>query len=362
MSAISLTIAIVKPCIVFAMVMGLMSFVIWMERKGAAYIQDRRGPNRASILGIRLGGLFHVVADSIKLITKEEVMPRRASRALAILAPMITFSVVMAAVAVVPFTGRVEVAGVGVQLMVADIGAGLVFAVAMTSLGVYGIVLAGWASHNTYSFLGGMRCAAQLISYELALGMSAVAIFLVSGSLSLGDIVADQGGPVWMWNAIRQPAAFIIFMTALLAEANRLPFDLPEGESEIVGYHVEYSSMRFAMFFMAEYAHIVIGSAIVAAIFLGGWQIPFVGDDSLAALFGRIAHGAAWLAPALQVLVQLAIMLIKTLCVCALFIWIRWTLPRFRYDQLMAFGWKVLLPLAMINVAVTAFAVMCLKG
>lgn len=362
MSAFYISVAIAKPVIVLALIFSMMSLLIWMERKGAAYIQDRRGPNRAAILGLRLGGFIHVIADSLKLLTKEEVAPSKASKPLSIMAPMIALAVVLAAAAVIPFTGEIDVAGHGVSLQVADIGAGLVYAIAVTALGVYAIVLAGWASHNTYSFLGGMRSAAQLISYELALGMSAVAIFLVSGSLSIGSIVSDQGGAIWMWNAIRQPLAFVIFLTALFAEANRLPFDLPEGEAEIVGYHVEYSSMRFAMFFMAEYAHITVGSAIVAAIFLGGWHIPFVSDSSVFAFFGGLAPDSEWVAPLATAIVQFAVMMAKTFFICAVFIWVRWTLPRFRYDQLMAFGWKVLLPLAMLNVAITAFAVVRIKG
>lgn len=359
MNAIEMTTALVRPCLVFAMVVALMALLIWMERKGAAYIQDRRGPNRARLMGMRMGGIFHVVADAIKLLTKEEVMPAAAARPLALVAPMIAFAVTMAAVAVVPFTGSVEIAGHHVSLQVSNMGAGLVYAIAVSSLGVYAVVLAGWASGSTYSFLGAMRAAAQLISYELALGMSAVAVFLVAGSLSLVDIVADQAGPVWMWNALRQPLAFLVFLTALFAEAARLPFDLPEGEAEIVGYHVEYSSMRFAMFFMAEYAHIVVGSAIVAALFFGGWQLPFVSDAALARFAGEVGRAAPpWVSGAATALVQLAVMLAKTLSVAAGFIWVRWTLPRFRYDQLMAFGWKVLLPLAMINLAITAFAVM----
>jgi NADH-quinone oxidoreductase subunit H len=192
--------------------------------------------------------------------------------------------------------------------------------------------------------------------------MAAVAIFLVAGSLSLNAIVADQGGAIWMWNAVRQPLAFLIFLTALFAESNRLPFDLPEGEAEIVGYHVEYSSMRFAMFFMAEYAHIVVGSAIVAALFLGGWHIPFVGDEAILSFFASLVPGSEWFAPVATAVVQFAVMIVKTLVVCAVFIWVRWTLPRFRYDQLMAFGWKFLLPLAIVNVVITAFAVVRITG
>jgi NADH-quinone oxidoreductase subunit H len=414
---IDLAIAIARPILVFTMLMCIMSLLIWMERKGAAYIQDRRGPNRAQILGIRLGGIMHVLADALKLMTKEEVAPRDSVKPLVYIAPIIPFFASIAAVAVVPFSGAFEIYGHEFSLQVSDLRIGLVYCLAMTSLGVYGLMLAGLASRSTYSLLGGMRAAAQYISYELAMGMSAVALFLVAGSLSLNDIVADQGSLLWQWNVIRQPVAFVIFMTALFAETSRLPFDLPEGEPEIIGYHVEYSSMRFAMFFMAEYAHIAVGSAIVAALFFGGWHVPFAGEDVLRlhaarigeigwpivslmlalggvaflgrmkrrfgdirdyetaaigatlllisvvlailyAVFGSASLETAWLQNILLFLIQLVSMLVKTMALCAVFIWVRWTLPRFRYDQLMALGWKVLLPLAMANVVVTAISVM----
>ncbi|MFH1829381.1 MAG: complex I subunit 1 family protein [Pseudomonadota bacterium] len=410
-------IALVRTVLVFSMVMCLISLLIWMERKGAAYIQDRRGPNRAQILGIRLGGIMHIFADAIKLLTKEEVSPNRSVKLIMYIAPMIAFFVSVAAVAVVPFSDTFSVYGYEVSFQVAELRAGLVYVLAMTSLGVYSLMLAGWASGSTYSLLGGMRACAQFISYELAMAISAVALFLVAGSLSLSDIVMDQGTIIWQWNAVRQPLAFVIFMTALFAQTSRLPFDLPDGESEIIGYHVEYSSMRFALFFMGEYAHIIVGSAIVAALFFGGWQVPFAATDVLQlhateigmigwpilsfavalmgmvflgrmkrrfcdirdyepivigtillfigiavsvlyALHGQLIMEAAWFKDVLLFLIQLVSMLMKTIILCAVFIWVRWTLPRFRYDQLMSLGWKVLLPLAMANVVVTAIGVM----
>ncbi|MFA5812053.1 MAG: complex I subunit 1 family protein, partial [bacterium] len=394
---------------------------IWMERKGAAYIQDRRGPNRAHILGIRLGGLVHTIADVIKLFTKEEVTARGALRPLVYLAPIIAFFAATATVAAVPFSGPISVAGRTLTFEVANIQAGLVYVFAISSLGAYALVLAGWTSQNTYSFLGAMRAASQFLSYELALGMAAISIFLVAGSLSLTDIAADQGAAVWRWNAIRQPLAFLIFTTALFAEASRLPFDLPEGDSEIVaGYHVEYSSMRFAMFYMAEYAHIFVGSAVIATLFFGGWNVPFADQSLIAAnadrivavawpifalalmlggakLAGRfrrrfkdmrdyepvmigvpsiiagmalaglyVMHGgwlldAEWLPAAVAFATGFIAMLTKTMIISALFIWVRWTLPRFRYDQVMAFGWKMLLPAGLLNLVVTAGIMMYLK-
>lgn len=422
MSLIDILIVTLRVVIVFGLVMAILPLLIWMERKGAAYIQDRRGPNRAHILGLRLGGLLHTLADVIKLFTKEEVVVAGALRPLVYIAPMIAFFAATATIAAVPFSGPISIAGRTLTLEVASLKAGLVYVFAISSLGAYALVLAGWTSQNTYSFLGAMRAVSQFISYELALGMAALSIFLVAGSLSLSDIAADQGAILWRWNVIRQPLAFAIFMAALFAEASRLPFDLPEGDSEIVaGYHVEYSSMRFAMFFMAEYAHIIVGSAVVANLFFGGWNVPFAEQGLIAAnadlivavawpivgmlliLFGAIIArrfcrrfgdlrdfepifiglpmivlglflvfsylpfsdrvlNETWIIPAITFAVGLCAMLAKTILIAAGFIWVRWTLPRFRFDQVMAFGWKFLLPLAMLNLVVTAVVMVYITG
>ena len=420
MSAIDVAIVAVRSIVVFIMVVGLVPVLIWMERKGAAYIQDRRGPNRAQILGLRMGGLVHSLADVIKLITKEEVVPAAVYRPLYFVAPVVAFVVACAAMAVVPFTETAWLWDRPIALQVADLRAGLIYVLAVSSLGVYALFMAGWASNNKYSLLGALRASSQMISYELAMGLAVLAIFVVAGSLRLQDIVIDQGVMPWGWNAIRQPVAFVIFFTALLAETNRLPFDLPEGETELAGgYNVEYGSMRFAMFFMAEYVHVVVGSAIVAALFLGGWQIPFVpshdilnnaasivvmgwpivgalfvllglvlvlrfrrrfGDRrdyeplvfgvplfligvSLLALFKIFGGGIlpSWAPEVLKFAFQLGIMLIKTVALCATFMWIRWTLPRFRYDQLMRLGWKGMFPLAMANVLITAVVMLLVR-
>lgn len=406
-----------KVVVIFMMLLSLIPVLIWMERKGAAYIQDRRGPNRAAILGVRLGGIIHSLADAIKLLTKEDFTVNAAYKPLYFAAPMIALFVSTVTIAVVPFAQPLVIGNFSFSLQVADLQAGLVYVFAISSLGVYALVLAGWSSGSKYSLLGAMRSSSQFISYELAMGMAALSIFLLSGSFRLQDIVADQGELVYRWNVIREPVAFVIFFAALLAEANRLPFDLPEGESEIVaGYHTEYSSMRFAMFFMGEYAHIIVGSAIVATLFFGGWQVPFASPELIRANAGALVNifwplaGFVWLligallcrrfrrryhdmrdyevlvfgVPALLVgiallivfpmyagfeipdwlpnvlvfAIQLKVMLLKTIFLCATFIWIRWTLPRFRYDQLMHLGWKVLLPFGMINVLVTAILVL----
>lgn len=416
-TAFDIAMVAAKVVAIFAFMLSLVPVLIWMERKGAAYIQDRRGPNRAAIFGLRLGGLLHSLADSIKLLAKEEVAAGAVSRPLYYLAPVLAFFVATVTVAVVPFAEPVSMAGYSLSLQVADLQAGLIYVFAMSSLGVYAIVLAGWASNNKYSLLGALRASAQFISYELAMGFAAVAIFIVAGSLRLSDIIADQGALPWHWNVVRQPLAFLIFFAALVAQTNRLPFDLPEGEAEIVaGYHVEYSSMRFAMFFIAEYAHIIVGSAIVATLFFGGWQVPFVTADGIRAnaaqivaigwpaasalcvfLGGAIAlrferryHDARdyeplvlgaplslvgialavvyllsgswellpWAPAAVAFLIQMAMIFAKTIFICAVFIWLRWTLPRFRYDQIMRLGWKAMLPLGVLNVIATTFIVL----
>lgn len=416
MNFIELIIAAVKTIAIFAMVLSLVPLLIWMERKGAAYIQDRRGPNRAQILGIRLGGIIHSLADAIKLFTKEEVTVNEASLPLYYAAPILALFVATVTVAVVPFSEPMTIAGYELSLQVANLKSGLIYVFAMSSLGVYALMLAGWSSGSKYSLFGALRASSQVISYELAMGMAALSIFVLCGSFSLVDIIADQGAMPWRWNIARQPLAFTLFFAALLAETNRNPFDLPEGESEIVaGYHTEYSSMRFAMFFMGEYAHIIVGSAIIATLFFGGWQFPFVsstlmrthmlsvlpilwalggialllvggwlagrfrrkfGDlrDFETLVFGvpMIIAGLAmiitfqilgelslpaWVGAVLTFFIQLGAMFSKTIIFAAVFIWIRWTLPRFRYDQLMGLGWKVMLPLGMVNVLATAAAV-----
>lgn len=413
MNIVELIIAALKVVIIFMMILNLVPLLIWMERKGAAYIQDRRGPNRAEILGIRLGGIIHSIADAVKLLTKEDLSVGAAYKPLYYAAPILALFVATVTVAVVPFSAPFDIGGYSLTLEIVDLKAGLIYVFAMSSLAVYALILAGWSSGNKFSLLGALRASSQLISYELAMGMAAFSIFMVAGSFSLQEIVADQGAGPFGWNVVRQPLAFLIFFTAMLAEANRLPFDLPEGESEIVaGYHTEYSSMRFAMFFMGEYAHIAVGSTILATLFFGGWQFPFVSADVLRnnagtvfttgwilAAVGLIVTGGflagrfrrrygdrrdfetlvfglpmiilglvlavsfpifggfdlpQWAGPILTFVLQIGTVLVKTIAVSAVFIWIRWTLPRFRYDQLMKLGWKILLPLAMLNAIVTA--------
>jgi NADH-quinone oxidoreductase subunit H len=242
--------------------------------------------------------------------------------------------------AVIPFGSDITLFGRQIPLQVADVNVGILYVLALTSIGVYGIVLAGWSSNSKYSLLGGLRSAAQLISYELAMGLAVVSIILLSGSLKLNDIVADQQGYLFSWNVFKQPLAFMIFLIAVYAETNRLPFDLSEAEQELVGgYHTEYSSIKFAMFFMAEYANMITAAALTVTLFFGGWDVPLINETSLG-IWGTVLS-------VLSFILKMGFFLF-------LFIWVRWTFPRFRYDQLMKIGWKVMLPIALLNIFITA--------
>ncbi len=295
------------------------ALMVWAERRVSAFMQDRLGPNRVGPMG-----LLQAIADLGKFIFKEDVVPGHVHKWMYILAPSIALVPAMVTFAVVPF-------GPGIQ--VADLNVGILYILAIGSLGVYGITLGGWASNSKYALLGGVRSSAQMVSYELSLGLAAVGVLLTVGSLNLNVIVEWQASHGWF--LFHQPLAFFIFLVASYAETNRLPFDLPEAETELVaGYHTEYSSMKFALFFLAEYTNMIVASALVTTLFLGGWS-----------LFGLERIGWA---------VGILIFLAKTCFLLFVYLWIRWTLPRFRYDQLMAIGWKWFLPLALLNVLVTA--------
>src|SRR6187401_1288955 len=312
--------------------------LVYMERKVAALVQQRYGPY---LVGPR--GALQPLADILKLIMKEELRPKSADTLLFYAAPVLSATAAFAAFAVVPFGADTTFFGLldrPVHLAAADVNVGLLVIFAITSMGVYGIVLAGWASNSKYSLLGGLRSSAQMISYELAYGMSFAAVIMLAGSLSLSHIVDHQAG-YWFgfipqWYLFIQPVGFFIFLTAGIAETNRAPFDFPEAEQELVaGYHTEYSSMSFAMFFLAEYINMVTVSAVATDLFLGGWHGPFL-PESL---------GWIWF-------------LIKVGAILFFYVWMRWTVPRYRYDQLMAFGWKILLPISVINLLVTAAGVL----
>lgn len=331
--------SVVKIIGVFSVLMFIVAYAVWVERKVSAAIQDRRGPNRFGPFG-----LLQPAADAIKAFLKEDLTPAHVRKVYFWLAPAITLIPGIVVVAVIPFGSFI-----GHQKMViADLDIGILYTFGIVSLGVYGIVLAGYASNSKFPFLGGIRSSAQLISYEIAMGMSVVAVFLVTGTLNLSQVVTYQSG--WFchvlpnWLVFKQPLAFIIFAVAALAETNRTPFDLPEAEQELAGgYNVEYSSMKFALFFMGEYANVTAASAMMVTLFFGGWSLPFGGLDQPAAL-GHWGLGVA----------HIVIFLAKTCFILFLIIWVRWMWPRFRYDQLMDLGWRRFLPLALANIVATA--------
>jgi NADH-quinone oxidoreductase subunit H len=323
----------IKIICVFSVLMFIVGNSVWVERKVSAAIQDRRGPNRIGPFG-----LFQLLADAIKALLKEDFTPAHVRKAYFWLAPAIVMIPSLMTVAIIPFGSTL-----GVQKMViADLNVGILYTFGIVSLGVYGIVLAGYAANSKYPFLGGIRSSAQMISYEIAMGLSVVPIFLIVGSLNLSAVIGYQAGSWSHWLIVRQPLAFGIFLAAMFAETNRLPFDLPESEQELAGgYNVEYSSMKFLLFFMGEYAAMTAAAAMMVTLFLGGWSLPFAGLDQPASTF-------------LQGVVHISIFLVKLLVVMFIMIWVRWMWPRFRYDQLMDLGWRRFIPLALLNIVVTA--------
>ena len=328
--------AIAKILLIWAIALAaLLPNLVWAERRGAGMIQDRPGPNRVGPFG-----LFQAVADVIKLFMKEDVTPTYVDRFIYNLAPWITMMPALVTFAVIPFGAPLDVTIGGVTrnvpLIIADVNIGILYVFAFASLGVYGIVLAGWSSNNKYSMMGGLRASAQIISYKLSMGFAAASTFLVAGSLRLPAVVEWQQTHVW--NVVPQFVGFLIFLIAVFAETNRLPFDLAEAEAELVaGFHTEYSAFKFGMFFMGEYANIIAASGLVVTLYFGGWSLP------------GVAFTGVWGA-----LASIAVFFAKTLAFIALFIWVRWTFPRFRYDQLMDLGWKVLLPLSFFHLIVVA--------
>lgn len=330
--------ALIKSLAIVVTMLTGFAYMTWIERKGVARLQTRYGPNRVGPFG-----LLQPLADGIKLIFKEELIPAQADRIIFVLAPIITVVPALLIFAVIPMGGTVRAGGAEIALGLADINVAVLYILAITSIAVYGIALAGWASNNKYALLGGLRSTAQMISYELPLALAIVGVLLLSGSMSLNDMVTRQK-ETGVWFIFVQPIAGFIFLITALAETNRAPFDLPEAEQELTaGYHTEYSGMKFAIFFMAEYIKMIAVSALAVTFFFGGWLPPF--PNLLRGLWEAIG-GFTWLSPIWfggKVLVLLVMM-----------VWIRATLPRLRYDQLMHFGWKFLLPLALLNVVLTA--------
>ncbi|AFH48606.1 NADH dehydrogenase I subunit H [Ignavibacterium album JCM 16511] len=332
-----LIISLIKIVLVLGITLITVAYLVYFERKIAAWAQNRIGPNRVGWQGI-----LQPFADVFKLLLKEDIVPERANKIVHAIAPMIALFVAFTTYAVIPIGPNVNIFGYDISLVVADVNMGILYVLALTSLGVYAITFAGWSSGSKYSLLGGIRSSAQMISYEISMGFSIGGVLLLAESLRPIDIVNSQAG---LWNAIVQPIGFITFVVSAFAETNRLPFDLPEAEPELVGgFHTEYSSMKFAGFFLAEYANMIIASAMIVTLYLGGWHLPF--EQSL-------GLSGTWL-----IVAQIASFFVKMGAMLFFFIWVRWSIPRFRYDQLMNLGWKVMFPLSLINIIWVAVIIM----
>ncbi|MEX0980275.1 MAG: NADH-quinone oxidoreductase subunit NuoH [Gemmatimonadota bacterium] len=352
----------IKVMAVFSVTMVVVAMMTLLERRVSAFIQDRLGPNRVGPFG-----LLQPIADGIKNILKEETSPATASRWFFILGPMLSIMPALVTFAVIPFAAPLPTPWGVVDMIVADIPIGILYVLALSSLGVFGIFLGGWASNNKYAFLGSLRSSAQLVSYEVALGLSIIPVLMLAGNVTLTEIVWQQQ-QLGLWFAFPLSLAFLLFVISAFAETNRLPFDMPEAESELVtGYHTEYSSMKFSMFFIAEYSHMLTAAALMATLFLGGWDIPFWNGANAfwhegVLISGFTAAGAPVAAePAVwKTLLTFLSFAIKTFFFVVLFIWVRWTLPRFRYDQVMHLGWKVMLPVSLAYVMLIALTVLTL--
>lgn len=335
----------VKLLVFFTIYMLGVAYLTLAERKISAWIQHRHGPNR-----VGPNGFFQPLADGVKNFLKEETLPPYVNKAMFILAPMMAFIPALTIWCVIPWGASWASPWGRVDMVLADLPIGFLFTIAVASLGVYGIVLAGWASNNKYALLGGLRSSAQMVSYEISMGMALIPVLLFAGNVTLRSIV-DQQAQMHLWNVLTLSIAFLVYLISAFAETNRLPFDLPEAESELItGYHTEYSAMKFSLFFIAEYANMATQSAMIATLFFGGWDIPFMTADNTGAVSFPL------------VLLSMAIMMAKTLFFLFFYIWIRWTLPRFRYDQLMSLGWKVLLPLALAYIVIVATLMLVLDA
>ena len=332
--------SVIKTVIALFILLTAVAYSVWLERKVVGHMQNRWGPSRVGPFG-----LLQPLADGAKFLFKEDLIPPHVYKPLYIAAPMLSVIFALTSIAVIPVGNWVDIAGMHIPLQITDVNIGLLIILGITSMGVYGVALAGWSSNSKYSLLGGLRASAQMVSYEISLGLSLIGVLITAGSFSLREIVDAQGGVFWgfipRWNIFHgQEIAFFIYLCSAYAETNRIPFDLPEAETELVaGYHTEYSAMKFAMFFMAEYANMITVGCLATLLFLGGWHGPIFGP------------------PILQAILPVFWFVAKVFCFMILYIWVRGTLPRFRYDQLMAFGWKFLFPLAVANLVITALVV-----
>jgi NADH-quinone oxidoreductase subunit H len=330
---------VAKLVIVFGGVFALAAIWTWVERRGSAMIQDRIGPNRTALFGkIRIIGLAQPLADGIKFFFKEDLVPHDATKRLFWLAPFLALVPALMGFAVIPF-GRSFVSGgqtYHLALLDPGNGMGMLYPLAIGGMAVYGVLVAAWSSNNKWSLLGGMRSSATMVSYEIGMSLAVVAVFMRAGGYDPSEVIGAQSHLPWAWNIVRQPLGFLVFFTCMFAETNRLPFDFAEGESEIVaGFNTEYGSMKFSLLALSEYCHLMTASALIATLYFGGWQVPFVKDPT--------------------VMLSVASFVVKLLFFAWVFVWIRWTLPRFRYDQLMHLGWKVMLPLSMANLVFHAW-------
>lgn len=347
-----------KAVFLFNVIMVFAYLLTWMERKQSAVMQDRIGANRAGFFGFTALGLFHNIADAIKMITKEDFIPPEGHRFLHTLAPVIALTFALTSFAVIPFGGSYEIGGVTVSLQVLNLNVGLLFVFAIMSMGIYGFVLAGWSSNNNYALLGGLRASSQMISYEITMGATLIGLLMCYGTFSLQEINQLQGELFWgwlpAWGVLYQPLGFLLFATAAMAETKRVPFDVPEGESEIIGYFVEYSGMKLGMFMMTDFVETVMASALLTTLFFGGWQVPYLYAEGFRFPWGGELALPVVLVMALQVLA----FLVKVFIFCFIFLLIRWTLPRFRWDQLMRLGWTMMLPLSIANILVTGLIIL----
>jgi len=329
---------VILVVVVFAISLVIAMYSTYAERKVAAFMQDRLGPNRAGPFGI-----LQPLADGVKMFMKEEIIPQVSNKFLFILGPSIAMFTACITGAVIPWGTSLHIAGHDFTLQVTDINIGILYVMAITSIGVYGIMIGGWASNNKYSLLGALRASSQMISYEVAMGLAIIALIMTTGTLSLKGIAAMQTG--WHWNVVYQPLGFIIFLICAFAETNRTPFDLPESDSELIGgYHTEYSSMKLGFYLFAEYINMFISSAIISTLYFGGYNMPFIGRLGL-------SHN-------LEAILGIVFLFAKIFFFIFFFMWVRWTVPRFRFDQLMNLGWKILIPLSIFNVAITGFIIL----
>ncbi|WP_293895059.1 NADH-quinone oxidoreductase subunit NuoH [Flavobacterium sp.] len=329
--------------VVFAITMVMAMYSTWAERKVAAFLQDRVGPNRAG-----WGGLLQPLADGMKLFAKEEFEPNTPNRFLFFVGPAIAMSTALMTSAVIPWGDKLHIFGRDVVLQATDIDGSLLYIFAIVSIGVYGIMIGGWASNNKFSLMGAVRAASQMVSYEVAMGLSVIALIMMTGTLSLKEITMQQHG--WHWNVIYQPVGFLIFLICAFAETNRTPFDLAECESELIGgYHTEYSSMKMGFYLFAEYANMFISSTIIAVLYFGGYNYP----------------GMQWMVDHVGVntanVLGMGVLFVKICFFIFFYMWVRWTIPRFRYDQLMNLGWKILIPLSIINIVITGVCILAFK-